>query len=240
MAVAQESAQNFRKKIDPQEGEMAIRPRAARSVAAGSSPSSPPVSRCASPSVTVWPAKCARQRFQYQARFPRQTWRRRAGFSVCACRRRGKSPEYQFCPDCGTKVYYRSTRRQLVAIPVGGFCAQGDIRSRSSQSIESRRNPWVQISADVERMDQGRARTTTTSRSRSTTTSSLLCSHSSSDSGWRASKVPDRRLALTRRRIDLELHRVVAIELPRHIRQASPARIPASDPATPWRASHSA
>lgn len=92
--------------------------------------------------------------FSYQARFPRSNVAAQGRASqYVRVADRGNRLTYQFCPDCGTTVYYQIDKApDVVAIPVGGF-SQGGYPQPKFSVYESRRNPWVQISADVERMD---------------------------------------------------------------------------------------
>ena len=60
---------------------------------------------------------------------------------------------FAFCPTCGATVYYVIDRDPgVVAVPLGLFAEPG-IFPPSRSVYESRRQPWVEVTGCVERLD---------------------------------------------------------------------------------------
>jgi hypothetical protein len=65
----------------------------------------------------------------------------------------GETRTYNFCPECGSTVYYRlESIPDAVAVPIGAFADPGFPPPRIS-IWESRRHSWVTLPADVEHHD---------------------------------------------------------------------------------------
>jgi hypothetical protein len=91
--------------------------------------------------------------FGFQARFPRGL------VSVAGSSREfarlsdqgGEQRRFNFCPECGSTVYYfDSSTPELIAIPVGAF-ADPEFPEPSVSVWESRRHQWVTLDPGVER-----------------------------------------------------------------------------------------
>ena len=61
----------------------------------------------------------------------------------------GESRSFNFCPDCGSTVYY-GTDPELIAVPIGAFADPSFPPPRVSV-WESRRHPWVNVPASERR-----------------------------------------------------------------------------------------
>jgi hypothetical protein len=92
--------------------------------------------------------------FSYQARYPQSNVKpegRSTQYSRTADS--GNRIVYHFCPECGSTVYYLlEVAPNFVAIPVGNF-ADPAFPPPKFSVYELRRNPWVGINAEVERLD---------------------------------------------------------------------------------------
>jgi hypothetical protein len=65
----------------------------------------------------------------------------------------GNKAAFNFCPDCGSTVYYELDQVPgAVAIPVGAF-ADPTFPAPKVSIYEVRQHPWVGIQADVEHFD---------------------------------------------------------------------------------------
>lgn len=65
----------------------------------------------------------------------------------------GISISFNFCPECGSTVYYTlADMPDEVAIPVGAFADQG-FPEPSVSYYESRRHHWVSVPIDADRFD---------------------------------------------------------------------------------------
>lgn len=57
---------------------------------------------------------------------------------------------FNFCPNCGSQVWYRAERaEQLVGIPAGAF-ADADFQPPSKSIFESSKHPWVELIGVIE------------------------------------------------------------------------------------------
>jgi hypothetical protein len=62
----------------------------------------------------------------------------------------GERREFHFCPECGSTVYYRvGEAPDMIAVPIGAFADPG-FPPPAISVYESRRHPWVAVSAAVE------------------------------------------------------------------------------------------
>jgi hypothetical protein len=60
---------------------------------------------------------------------------------------------FHFCPDCGATVFYElSTVPDVVAVPIGAF-AEPDFPPPTLSIYESRRHPWLGVTATMEHYD---------------------------------------------------------------------------------------
>lgn len=65
----------------------------------------------------------------------------------------GDTISFNFCPDCGSTVYYTlQNQPDVVAIPVGAF-ADPSFPEPAVSFYESRRHAWVSVPTDAERFD---------------------------------------------------------------------------------------
>jgi hypothetical protein len=92
--------------------------------------------------------------FSIQARFPAERVRiegRSAEYVRISDS--GDARTFHFCPECGATVYYRlSTVPDVIAIPIGTF-ADPTFPSPTISVYESRRHPWLTVTAEVEHHD---------------------------------------------------------------------------------------
>jgi hypothetical protein len=91
-----------------------------------------------------------------QARFARENVTRIAGKSTAFTRKgdSGGTVTFQFCPRCGSTVYWElSSAPDAVAIAVGAFADPGFPAPRISV-YEARRHDWVDLDGlpDIERL----------------------------------------------------------------------------------------
>jgi hypothetical protein len=88
--------------------------------------------------------------FGVQARFPRERVKiegRASQFN------RGNSLTFNFCPICGSTVYWQqSTQPDLIAVAVGAF-ADPHFPAPRHSVYERRRHPWVSVPAEAEHLD---------------------------------------------------------------------------------------
>jgi hypothetical protein len=60
---------------------------------------------------------------------------------------------FHFCPDCGATVFYTpASLPDFVAVPIGAF-AEPDFPPPTISVYESRRHPWLAITAAMEHLD---------------------------------------------------------------------------------------
>jgi len=60
---------------------------------------------------------------------------------------------FHFCPDCGATVFYElSSVADVVAVPIGAF-AEPDFPPPTVSIYESRRHPWLGMTATMEHYD---------------------------------------------------------------------------------------
>jgi hypothetical protein len=65
----------------------------------------------------------------------------------------GEERTFHFCPDCGATVFYKlSTAPDVVAVPIGAF-AEPTFPPPTVSVYESRRHPWLAITASMEHHD---------------------------------------------------------------------------------------
>ena len=65
----------------------------------------------------------------------------------------GEEREFNFCPDCGSTVFYTTADRpDLVAVPVGAF-ADPAFPPPGGSVWESRRHPWVGLPRGIAHRD---------------------------------------------------------------------------------------
>jgi len=58
-----------------------------------------------------------------------------------------------FCPDCGATVFYTpASPLDVVAVPIGAF-AEPDFPPPTISVYESRRHPWLAITAETQHLD---------------------------------------------------------------------------------------
>jgi hypothetical protein len=63
----------------------------------------------------------------------------------------GEARNFYFCPECGGTVFFKfPTAPDMIAIPVGAF-ADPAFPAPVRSVWESRRHPWVELPADIER-----------------------------------------------------------------------------------------
>ncbi|NRP10638.1 MULTISPECIES: GFA family protein [unclassified Marinobacterium] len=64
----------------------------------------------------------------------------------------GFSVTFNFCPCCGSQVWYRAERAKgMIGIPIGAF-ADADFPAPRTSIYESRKHPWVELVGDVKRL----------------------------------------------------------------------------------------
>jgi len=65
----------------------------------------------------------------------------------------GEGRTFHFCPDCGATVFYTlSTAPEVIAVPIGGF-AEPAFPPPTVSVYESRRHPWLAVTAAMEHHD---------------------------------------------------------------------------------------
>jgi hypothetical protein len=65
----------------------------------------------------------------------------------------GEERTFHFCPDCGATVFYvLSTAPDVVAVPIGAF-AEPAFPPPTVSVYESRRHPWLAMTASMEHHD---------------------------------------------------------------------------------------
>lgn len=65
----------------------------------------------------------------------------------------GNSISFNFCPECGSTVFYTmESRPGAIGIPVGAFSDPG-FAAPSVSIYESQRHPWVSVPTDAERCE---------------------------------------------------------------------------------------
>lgn len=65
----------------------------------------------------------------------------------------GEERAFHFCPDCGATVFYTlATAPDVVAVPIGAFADPTFPPPRISV-YESRRHPWLEVTAEIEHHD---------------------------------------------------------------------------------------
>jgi hypothetical protein len=65
----------------------------------------------------------------------------------------GEERTFHFCPDCGGTVFYMlDAESDVVAVPIGAF-ADPDFPPPMRSIYESRRHPWVAMTAEMEHHD---------------------------------------------------------------------------------------
>jgi hypothetical protein len=93
--------------------------------------------------------------FGYQARFPREQIRDISGNAVRFSRRgdSGKTVTFNFCPACGSTVYWQSDNAPgLISIAIGAFADPAFHAPRHSV-YEASRHHWVALPANAEHLD---------------------------------------------------------------------------------------
>jgi hypothetical protein len=64
-----------------------------------------------------------------------------------------KEHVFHFCPECGSQVFYTEpTEPDLVVVSIGAF-ADPSFPPPSESGYESRRHPWIELPASIERHD---------------------------------------------------------------------------------------
>ena len=65
----------------------------------------------------------------------------------------GKPCTFHFCPDCGATVFYTlATAPDVIAVPIGAF-AEPSFPPPTVSVFESRRHPWLAMTAEMEHYD---------------------------------------------------------------------------------------
>ena len=65
----------------------------------------------------------------------------------------GEGRTFHFCPDCGATVFYTlGTEADVVAVPIGAF-AEPTFPPPTRSIYESRRHPWLAMTAEMEHHD---------------------------------------------------------------------------------------
>jgi hypothetical protein len=93
--------------------------------------------------------------FGYQARFPREQIRDISGNAVRFSRLgdSGKTVTFNFCPACGSTVYWQSDNAPgLISIAIGAFADPAFHAPRHSV-YEASRHHWVALPANAEHLD---------------------------------------------------------------------------------------
>jgi len=72
---------------------------------------------------------------------------------TCAPPTKASREPFHFCPDCGATVFYTlSAVPDVVAVPIGAF-AEPAFPSPTVSVYESRRHPWLTMTAAMEHHD---------------------------------------------------------------------------------------
>jgi hypothetical protein len=92
--------------------------------------------------------------FGFQARFPREAVSIKGRWKeFVRTADSGNRVRYQFCPECGSTVYYYLEHLpDVIAIPVGAF-ADPSFPPPGFSVHESRRHAWVNVPGSVEHSD---------------------------------------------------------------------------------------
>ena len=92
--------------------------------------------------------------FRIQARFPSNRVRVEGRHSdYVRTSDEGGEGTFHFCPDCGATVFYTvAALPDVVAVPIGVF-AEPDFPPPTISVYESRRHPWLAITAEMEHLD---------------------------------------------------------------------------------------
>ena len=92
--------------------------------------------------------------FGIQARFPSNRVRVAGRHSdYVRTSDEGKERTFHFCPDCGATVFYTvAVVRDVVASPIGAF-AEPTVPPPRISVFESRRHPWLAMTAEMEHHD---------------------------------------------------------------------------------------
>ena len=92
--------------------------------------------------------------FGIQARFPSNQVRIEGRYSdYMRTSDEGEGRTFHFCPDCGATVFYTvATVPDAVSVPIGAF-AEPAFPPPTVSVYESRRHPWLAISAAMEHRD---------------------------------------------------------------------------------------
>ena len=92
--------------------------------------------------------------FGIQARFPSSRVRIEGRYSdYVRTSDEGEERTFHFCPDCGATVFYvLSTDPDVVAVPIGAF-AEPAFPPPTVSVYESRRHPWLDVTAAMEHLD---------------------------------------------------------------------------------------
>lgn len=93
--------------------------------------------------------------FGYQARFPREQIRDISGNAVRFSRLgdSGKTVTFNFCPACGSTVYWQSDNAPgLISIAIGAF-ADPAFQAPRHSVYEASRHHWVALPANAEHLD---------------------------------------------------------------------------------------
>ena len=92
--------------------------------------------------------------FGIQARFPSNRVRVEGRHSdYVRTSDEGEERTFHFCPDCGATVFYTlAPVPDVVAVPIGAF-AEPDFPPPTISVYESRRHPWLALTAEMEHHD---------------------------------------------------------------------------------------
>ena len=92
--------------------------------------------------------------FGIQARFPSNQVQVEGRYSdYVRTSDEGEERTFRFCPDCGATVFYvLSTVPDVVAVPIGAF-AEPAFPPPTISVYESRRHPWLALTAAMEHHD---------------------------------------------------------------------------------------
>jgi hypothetical protein len=92
--------------------------------------------------------------FGFQARFPSNRVRVEGRYSdYTRTSDEGEERTFHFCPDCGATLFYvLSTDPDVMAVPIGAFADPG-FPPPTVSVYESRRHPWLTITAAMEHHD---------------------------------------------------------------------------------------
>ncbi len=89
--------------------------------------------------------------FGIQARFPANRVQMVGRFSdFVRISDEGEQRTFHFCPDCGATVFYTlATAPDVIAVPIGAF-AEPSFPPPTVSVFESRRHPWLAMTAELE------------------------------------------------------------------------------------------